>query len=102
MTNLNFVNGATVSEADVKKHWSSIVSEIKSSRKPAFVFANNEPEVVVLDFHAYQAMRDELELARREALGKEMVKDLIAIAEGEEIGLMELDGSGVFRPVKEN
>jgi len=81
MDNLNFINGATVSATDVRKSWTKIVKGVKESKRPVFVFTNNVPEAVVLDFEEYQAIEKELEAARREELGRQMLADLLEISE---------------------
>lgn len=102
MNSLTFVNGATVSATDVRKSWTKIVQGIKQSHKPAFVYTNNTPEVVVISFEDYQTMQAELETARREQLGKQMVIDLAEISaiEGVQIPHMQADENGIFHQIK--
>lgn len=100
MESLNYISGATVSATDVRKSWTKIVSGVKSSHRPVFVFTNNTPEVVVLSYQDFQAMQAELEQARREALGKQMIADLIEIAQIDKqpITQMTVAENGVFYP----
>lgn len=102
MHTLNYISGATVTATDVRKSWTSIVNSVKASHQPAFVFTNNSPEAVVLSFDSYQAMRQELEQARRERLGKQMVADLLSIAklENTPIKAMKADSQGVFHEME--
>lgn len=102
MSALNFINGATVTATDVRKAWSKIVAGVKETHKPAYVFTNNVPEAVVLSYDSYQSMQAELEQARRDALGRQMATDLLAIAEQEGSGIpkMQVDEQGVFYEVK--
>lgn len=102
MHTLNYINGATVTATDVRKSWTSIVNSVKASHQPAFVFTNNSPEAVVLSFDSYQAMIQELEQARRERLGKQMVADLLSIAklENTPIKAMKADSQGVFHEME--
>lgn len=103
MSSLNFINGATVTATDVRKAWSKIVSSVKETHKPAYVFTNNVPEAVVLSYESYQSMQAELEQARRDSLGRQMTADLLAMAaqEGSTIPKMQADKQGVFHEVKE-
>jgi len=100
MSDLNFIKGATVTATDVRKSWTRILQGVKASHQPAFVFTNNTPEAVVLSYDTYQAMAAELEEARREKLGNQMLDDLQQIAELEDqpMSQMQADESGVFRP----
>lgn len=103
MSTLNFINGATVTATDVRKAWSKIVAEVKETHKPAYVFTNNVPEAVVLSYESYQSMQAELEQARRDALGKQMTADLLAMAkqEGQNIPKMQANKQGVFHELNE-
>lgn len=103
MNTLHYINGATVTATDVRKSWTKIVNSVKTTHQPAFVFTNNVPEAVVLSFDTYQALQNELEMARRNLLGKQMTMDLLEIAELEDrtIPRMKADENGVFRPVEE-
>lgn len=98
---INYINGATVTATDVRKSWTKIVHSVKATQQPAFVFTNNIPEAVVLSFDTYQAMQSELELARNNALSRQMTADLLEIANLEKIPIprMKADSKGVFREV---
>jgi antitoxin YefM len=102
MDKLNYINGATVSATDVRKSWTKIVKGVQTSHKPIYVFTNNTPEAVVLSYEDFQAMQTELELARRELFGRQMIADLIDIAELENdpIAHMQADESAVFHEAK--
>jgi len=102
MSDLNFIHGATVTATDIRKSWTRVLQGVKTSHQPAFVFTNNTPEAVVLSYDTYQAMAAELEEARREKLGRQMLEDLEQIAEleGRPIVKMQADASGTFRPKK--
>lgn len=77
MNILHQINGAMVSATDVRKSWTKIVQGVKDSHKPVFVFINNKSEAVVLSDEDFQAMQLELEMARREEFGRQMVADLL-------------------------
>lgn len=98
MNKLTFINGATVSATDVRKHWSTIVQSVKDNHKPVFVCTNNTPEAVVLSFEEFQNMQEIVEAAHREQLGQQMVCDLLEIAEltNQPIKRMHLNSDGVF------
>lgn len=98
MAIFNHIEGATVTATDIRKSWSRVLESVKASRLPAFVFTNNTPEAVVLSYETYQAMAEELEQARREKLGQQMLADLQNIAEltDEPTVSMVADAEGVF------
>ena len=98
MKGLTFIDGATVSETDVRKSWSKIVQVVKDSNKPVFVCTNNTPKAVVLSFEEFQNMQEIVEAARREQLGQQMVCDLLDIAQltGRPIKHMLLNKKDVF------
>lgn len=104
MTTLNYINGATVTVTDVRKSWTKIVNSVKATHQPAFVFTNNVPEAVVLSFDTYQALQQELTLARNNLLANQMTADLLQIAEFENtpITRMRADSNGIFREISAN
>ncbi|MDH2634544.1 type II toxin-antitoxin system prevent-host-death family antitoxin [Acinetobacter nosocomialis] len=103
MNRLTFINGATVSASDIRKSWSKIVQSVKNSHKPVFVCKNNTVEAVVLSFEEFQNMQEIVEAARREQLGKQMVSDLLDIAQltSHPIKHIVLNPAGVFEEAKE-
>lgn len=102
MNILHEINGATVSETDVRKSWTKIVQGVKDSHEPVFVFTNNTPEAVVLSDEDFQAMQLELEMAHREEFGRQMVADLLEIStfENHSIPQMRADAHGIFHEVE--
>ena len=101
MNILHTINGTTASATDVRKSWTKIVQGVKQTHKPVFVFTNNTPEAVVLSYEDFQAMQLELEMARKEEFGRQMVADLleISILEHQAIPQMRADAEGIFREV---
>lgn len=98
MDGFNF-DGIVVSVTEIRKNWSKIFRNIKKSNKPAIVFKNKRPEIVIIDYKSFQAIQDELEVARKEKCGKEIIANLleIAVLENRPIPHMTLDEDGVFR-----
>lgn len=99
---LHSINGTTASATDVRKSWTKIVQGVKETHKPVFVFTNNVPEAVVLSYEDFQTMQAELEMARREELGRQMAADLLEISvyENQPLKEMRADALGVFHEIK--
>ena len=102
MNILHAINGTTASATDVRKSWTKIVQGVKQTHKPVFVFTNNTPEAVVLSYEDFQAMQLELEMARKEEFGRQMVADLLEIStlENQAIPHMRADAHGIFHEVE--